>query len=125
MKPSSQPVASVRSIDKVFGSGAAAVRALNGVDLDVFRGEVLLLMGPSGSGKTTLLSVMGCILRPSSGCVRIWGEDVSCLIERDLPRIRCGHIGFVFQAFNLFPALTVAGNVELALDIKGLRGRRA
>jgi putative ABC transport system ATP-binding protein len=96
------------------------MRALDGVDLDVMRGELVLLMGPSGSGKTTLLSVIGCILRPSGGTVRLLGRDVTRLAERELPRIRLDHIGFVFQGFNLFPTLTAAANVALALDLKGV-----
>jgi putative ABC transport system ATP-binding protein len=86
---------------------------------------VLLLMGPSGSGKTTLLSIMGCILRPSSGMVRLNGRDVSGLREKSLPPIRREQIGFIFQAFNLFPTLTAGGNVELALDLQKIRGRAA
>jgi putative ABC transport system ATP-binding protein len=83
------------------------------------------MMGPSGSGKTTLLSIMGCILRPTSGSVRVRGREVTDLRDRELPRLRCFHIGFVFQGFNLFPALTAGENVELALDLKGIRGRAA
>ena len=116
---------SVHGVTKVFGEGTAAVRALDGVHLDVARGEVVLLMGPSGSGKTTLLSVMGCILQPTSGSVRINGREVTGLGENDLPAVRLAHIGFVFQGFNLFPTLTAAENVELALDLKGIRGREA
>ena len=115
MKPSSEPVASVRSIDKVFGSGRAAVRALNGVDLDVFRGEVLLLMGPSGSGKTTLLSIMGCILRPSAGQVRICGREIASASRQELATLRLRNIGFVFQDFNLLPTLSAVENVEMPL----------
>jgi putative ABC transport system ATP-binding protein len=115
----------VRSITKTFDEGAASVRALAGVDLDVESGEVVLLMGPSGSGKTTLLSVMGCILRPTSGSVKIQGREVTGLDERQLPGVRLQHIGFIFQGFNLFPALTAGENVELALDLKGRRGREA
>jgi putative ABC transport system ATP-binding protein len=69
----------------------------------------MLLMGPSGSGKTTLLSIMGCILRPSAGCVRIGGRDASELDERALPQVRLRYVGFVFQGFNLFPTLTARG----------------
>ncbi|HLE35630.1 MAG TPA: ABC transporter ATP-binding protein, partial [Candidatus Acidoferrales bacterium] len=119
------PAISVHGVTKVFGEGAAAVRALDSVHLEVARGEVVLLMGPSGSGKTTLLSVMGCILQPASGSVRINGREVTGLGENDLPAVRLEHIGFVFQGFNLFPTLTAAENVELALDLKGIRGREA
>ncbi len=101
------------------------MRALDNVDLDVRRGELTLLMGPSGSGKTTLLSIMGCILRPSGGTISVLGRDVTGLSERELPRVRLDHVGFVFQGFNLFPALTAAGNVALALDLKGVPRREA
>ncbi len=116
---------SVRRLTKNYESGEAAVQALRDVDLDIARGEVVLLMGPSGSGKTTLLSIMGCILRPTSGSVRIAGREVTNLSERDLPRVRLDHIGFIFQGFNLFPTLTAAENIELALDLKGVRGKAA
>lgn len=116
---------SVRDLTKTYGEGAAEVRALSGVNLDVESGEVTLLMGPSGSGKTTLLSIMGCILRPTSGSVRIRGREVANLNEKQLPRVRLDHIGFIFQGFNLFPTLTANENVELALDLKGVRGKAA
>ncbi len=116
---------SVRDVTKTYDTGAAAVFALDNVNFDAAGGEVVFLMGPSGSGKTTLLSIMGCILRPTSGAVNIGGRDISGLKERQLPRVRLQHIGFIFQGFNLFPALTVRENVELALDLKGVRGRTA
>ena len=115
----------VREVTKTYESGEAAVHALREVDLDVWRGEVALLMGPSGSGKTTLLSIMGCILRPTSGSVRIGGREVTGLSEKELPRVRLDHIGFIFQGFNLFPTLTAGENIELALDLKGIRGKAA
>ena len=115
----------VRGVTKTYGAGDAAVYALKGVDLEVRAGEMLFLMGPSGSGKTTLLSIIGCILRPSSGTVRIAGEDVTQMSERQMPRVRLERIGFIFQGFNLFPALTVRENIELTLDLKGIRGREA
>jgi putative ABC transport system ATP-binding protein len=117
----SAPAVSVREISKVYAQGEAAMRALDGIDLDVARGELTLLMGPSGSGKTTLLSIMGCILRPSGGTLRVMDRDVSALHERELPRVRLENIGFVFQGFNLFPTLTAEANVALALDLKGVR----
>lgn len=115
----------VRGVTKTYGTGDAAVHALEGIDLEVRSGEVLFLMGPSGSGKTTLLSIMGCILRPTSGLVSIGGEEVTQLKESQLPRVRLARIGFIFQGFNLFPALTVRENVELALELKGIQGRPA
>jgi putative ABC transport system ATP-binding protein len=125
MTTTSDAVIAVRGVSKTYAQGAAAMRALDAVDLDVRAGELMLLMGPSGSGKTTLLSIMGCILRPSGGTLRILGRDVAALGERDLPRIRLDHIGFVFQGFNLFPTLTAAQNVALALDLKGVPKREA
>jgi len=120
-----QSAISVRNITKTYEEGASKVPALQGVDLDVFPGEVVLLMGPSGSGKTTLLSIMGCILRATSGSVCVAGFETTDLSEKELPPIRLEHIGFIFQGFNLFPTLTVGENVELALDLKGLRGSGA
>jgi putative ABC transport system ATP-binding protein len=93
---------------------------VNGVNLDICGGQVTMLMGPSGSGKTTLLSIMGCILRATSGSVRIRGQEVSGLRESKLPSIRLAHIGFIFQGFNLFPALTAGENVEYIGSLKGL-----
>jgi putative ABC transport system ATP-binding protein len=112
----------VRGVSKVYAEGAARVTALEGVDLDLYKGELLFLMGPSGSGKTTLLSIMGCILRSTSGSLQVAGQEITGLSERELPRVRLNHIGFVFQAFNLFPTLTAVENVEVALELKGIRG---
>jgi putative ABC transport system ATP-binding protein len=114
-----------RELTKTYSSGVTAVRALDRVDLDVGSGEVVMLCGPSGSGKTTLLSIMGCILRATSGSVRIRGREVTHLSEKQLPRVRLDHIGFIFQGFNLFPTLTAGENVELALDLKGVTGKTA
>ena len=119
-----QTPVSVRKLIKDYGEGPAAFRALDSVDLDVERGEVMLLMGPSGSGKTTLVSILGCILRPTSGSVRILGEEITHLKEKDLPRIRLSNIGFIFQGFNLFPTLTAEENVEMALDLKNIPAPR-
>ena len=116
---------SVRNVTKEFVEGPNRVQVLHGVDFDVEQGEVVLLMGPSGSGKTTLLSIMGCILRATSGSVQVAGSEVATLSERELPAIRLQNIGFIFQGFNLFPTLTVGENVELALDLKGVRGSEA
>jgi len=119
------PAISVRGVTKTYSEGSSKVPALQGVDLDVEPGEVVLLMGPSGSGKTTLLSIMGCILRATSGSVKLSGREMAGLSERELPAIRLANIGFVFQGFNLFPTLTAGENVELALDLKKIRGAQA
>jgi putative ABC transport system ATP-binding protein len=116
---------SVRDLTKRYASGAASSWALKGIDLDVHGGELMLLMGPSGSGKTTLLSIMGCIIRPTGGTVRIAGTDVTTMPESKLPAVRLAQIGFVFQAFNLFPTLTAGENVGLALDLNGVHGKPA
>ena len=116
---------SVRNVTKEFVEGPNRVQVLHSVDFDVEQGEVVLLMGPSGSGKTTLLSIMGCILRATSGSVQVAGREVATLSERELPAIRLENIGFIFQGFNLFPTLTVGENVELALDLKCVRGSKA
>lgn len=108
----------VRNVSKVYGKGDARVVAVDSVSLVLNRGEVLLIMGPSGSGKTTLLSMMGCILRPTSGEVYIDGAQVSGLPEERLPDIRRKYLGFVFQSFNLFASLTTLENVELVLRLK-------
>lgn len=115
----------LRNISKRYGTGSAAVNALDSVDLDVKAGEVLMLMGPSGSGKTTLLSIIGCILRPTSGSVIVDGREVAVLPEHRMPEIRLRNFGFVFQGFNLFPALTARENVELMLKLKGTKGKQA
>lgn len=119
------PAIAVQDITKTYASGAAAVRALDRASLEISAGEMVLLMGPSGSGKTTLLSVMGCILKPTSGSVRIQGREVTGLEETQLPAVRLAHIGFIFQGFNLFPTLTAAENVELTLDLKNVRSSAA
>jgi len=119
------PAISVRDVTKVFVEGPNHVPVLHGVDFEVEQGEVVLLMGPSGSGKTTLLSIMGCILRATSGSVKVAGREVANLDERELPAVRLKNIGFIFQGFNLFPTLTVGENVELALDLKGIRAAKA
>ena len=116
---------SVREVTKVYVEGPNQIPVLHGVDFEVEQGEVVLLMGPSGSGKTTLLSIMGCILRATSGSVQVAGREVANLPGRELPGVRLKNIGFIFQGFNLFPTLTVGENVELALDLKGIRGAKA
>jgi putative ABC transport system ATP-binding protein len=118
-------VIQTRGLTKTYAQGEAAMRALDDVTLDLHAGELALFVGPSGSGKTTLLSIMGCILRPTGGTLRVLSDDVTRLAERDLPAIRRGRIGFIFQAFNLFPTLTALQNVALALDLRGVPRRSA
>ena len=110
-----------RRLTKTFGSGHVTVRAVDGVSLTVAPGEVVLLMGPSGSGKTTLLSMIGGILRPTSGEVAIGGVELTRLRRRELTRVRRDNVGFIFQTFNLLEALTARENVEIALNIAGIK----
>lgn len=110
----------VREVTKTYIEGGVKVQALRGVDFDIQAGEFVVLAGPSGSGKTTLLSIMGCILKSTSGRIWIAGQEVGHLPESQLPGIRLQHIGFIFQAFNLFPTLTAGENVQLMLDLKGV-----
>ncbi|HZD89895.1 MAG TPA: ABC transporter ATP-binding protein, partial [Pseudolabrys sp.] len=110
---------------KVLGSGAGQVHALKGVDLDLRGGELTMLMGPSGSGKTTLLSVLGCMLAPTEGSVRVGGVSTEGATPEKLAALRRQHIGYIFQSYHLFPTLTAVENVQLALDVRGDRGEQA
>lgn len=114
-----------RGLRKIYAQGEAAMVALDHVDLDIWSGDLTLLMGPSGSGKTTLLSILGGILRASEGNVSIQGETIGTMRDDALSAFRLRHIGFVFQGFNLFPTLTAVQNVELALDLRGITGAAA
>jgi putative ABC transport system ATP-binding protein len=118
-------VLEARDIVKELGQGAGRVRALKGVSITLNPGELTLLMGPSGSGKTTLLSILGCILTPSEGTLRIAGESTEGLGPEGLAALRRRSIGFIFQSYNLFPTLTAEENVRLALDVRGERGSEA
>jgi len=113
------------NIVKFLGSGAGRVEALKGVSLALAGGELTLLMGPSGSGKTTLLSILGCMLAPSEGAVRVRGRSTQGLGPEDLAGIRRDHIGFIFQSYHLFPTLTALENVRLVFDVRGERSKRA
>ena len=106
------------STGKIYGTGEHAVAALAGATLEINAGEVTLIEGPSGSGKTTLISILGLLLKPTSGEVWIEGRNVAGLTERDLPSLRARNFGFVFQGFNLFPALTALENVAIAIQMK-------
>ena len=114
------PLLEAKGIVKVLGSGASEVTALKGVNVDLMPGELTLLMGPSGSGKTTLLSILGCILTPTGGSIRIGNRTTEGLDAEGMADLRRRHIGFVFQAYNLVPTLTAAENVMLALDLRGV-----
>lgn len=115
------PVLQLESVEHQYGTGDAAVRALRGLDLTVKPHEVVLVVGPSGGGKTTALLVMGLLLTPDSGHVRIDGQNVGELGERERSRIRLERLGFLFQEYNLLNALTSAENVALPLRYAGVK----
>ncbi|PPT08902.1 Cell division transporter ATP-binding protein FtsE [Geitlerinema sp. FC II] len=121
----SETAISARGIEMSFQAGNKTYTVLKEIDLDIERGHVQLLMGPSGSGKTTLLSILAGLLAPTAGNVYLLGENITQMSRKALSRFRLDRIGFVFQGFNLFPALTAAENVEVALNLKGIRGRKA
>jgi len=114
-----------RNVVKRFTEGSQTVEVLKGVSLDAKRGEIVALEGPSGSGKTTFLSILGCILTPTEGEVVVDGRAVDRSRPEDLPAIRRRSIGFVFQQFNLFPALSAVENVEYSLNVRGFGGAAA
>lgn len=109
----------LHGVCKDYLGGPEPVRAVQHASLTLKAGNFVLLQGPSGSGKTTLLSIMGCLMKPSRGRVWVCGQDVTNLGEDKLPVLRLRHIGFIFQSYNLFPALTAFENVKLALRLKG------
>jgi len=120
-----QSVLEATDIVKELGQGAGKVMALKGVSLKLEPGELTLLMGPSGSGKTTLLSILGCILSPSAGRLKIGGVDTDGLSAEALAELRRQNIGFIFQSYNLFPTLNATENVRIALDVRGMKGYAA
>ena len=120
---SKSPVISVRDVAKVYRMGDVEVFALNGVDLDIWPGEMTAIMGPSGSGKSTLMNIIGCLDVPTGGSYMLDGVDVHKLKDDELAAIRCRKIGFVFQNFNLLPRTTALANVELPLIYSGTSGR--
>ena len=124
---SESSVVEVRGINKHFGEGSARVDALRDVSLDVFPGTVVGLRGPSGSGKSTLLNVIGCILEPNAGSMRLNGELVydGKWLRADLRRLRLEKIGFIFQSHNLLPFLNAWENVAVALLLAGATPARA
>ena len=111
------PVFEVRGITKVYGHGETEVRALRGIDLQLFAGEFIVLLGHSGSGKSTLLNIMGGLDTPTSGTVAYCGRNITDFNQRDLTYYRRDHVGFVFQFYNLIPSLTARENVALVTEV--------
>src|SRR6187200_1681850 len=123
--PVTTPAIGLRDVRKVYGKGEGAVVALDGISLDIAPGSFTAIMGPSGSGKSTFLHVAAGLDRPTSGTVALAGTELAGLSERRLTILRRERIGFVFQAFNLMPSLTVTQNIGLPLRLDGRRPRRS
>jgi len=116
MRPAS-PLISIQGLTKTYGSGAALVRALDGVDLALSRGELVVLLGPSGSGKSTLLNILGGLDGPTSGSIHFADRELTAFGDAELTRYRRDNVGFVFQFYNLIASLTALENVALVTDI--------
>ena len=121
----SDALVTISGLSKTFGEGETQVDAVRDLELELGRGEIVLVMGPSGSGKSTLLAMLGGLLRPTAGEIRIDGVDIAALSERELPPFRATRFGFIFQDFNLLAALTARENVEVALNMGGVAGDKA
>jgi putative ABC transport system ATP-binding protein len=124
-RPAGDHVLRLESVSKLYGSGDAAVLALDDVSLTVGPGEFVAVMGPSGSGKSTLMNILGCLDVPSSGRYLFAGDDVSRMSERELAHVRNRRIGFVFQQFHLLSSMSAWRNVELPLLYRAATDRRA
>ncbi|MFF3323366.1 ABC transporter ATP-binding protein [Streptomyces sp. NPDC002889] len=122
---SRQPVLQLQQLARVHGSGATEVHALRGVNLDVFPGELVAVMGPSGSGKSTLLTIAGGLDTPTAGRVIVENTDITTAGRKTLAALRRRSIGYVFQDYNLIPALTAAENVALPRELDGVSARKA
>jgi len=127
--PVPEPLVAARGLTRVYRVGPSEVRALDGVDLEIARGEFLTVVGVSGSGKSTLLHLLGGLDTPTAGSVTVEGRELGTLSSHERALYRRRTVGFVFQSFHLVPSLTAAGNVELALTLQGVfggeRARRA
>ena len=110
----------IRGLKKVYQMGGVEVPALRGVDLDALHGEILAILGPSGSGKSTLFHIIGGLTPPTEGTVKVAGQDLSRMTNRERTELRRQTVGFVFQKFNLLPTLTARENVEVARHIAGV-----
>lgn len=114
-----------QNVVKTYDTGSQKITALQGIDLEVHTGELMMLVGPSGCGKTTLISVIAGILDQDSGLCRVFGQDLLKLSSREKLKFRAENIGFVFQAYNLLPTLSAAENVSIPLIINGMKRREA
>lgn len=112
-------------ITKTYGEGDQAVAILNGINFFALRGEFVMLVGPSGSGKTTFLSILGCVLKPTTGSLKLFEHEISNVSEDRLPAIRRNLIGFIFQGSNLIASLTAEENIILQLNMRGIDGPEA
>jgi putative ABC transport system ATP-binding protein len=121
----SNPLVETHNLSKVYGTGDTAVTALNRISIQVMPGEFVSIMGPSGCGKSTLLHLLGGLDRPTSGSVRIAGNDLTDLSDDQLTRLRRKNIGFVFQFFNLIPVLSAVENAALPVTLDGVPMNRA
>lgn len=119
MNEMNQPAVDCRSLTKTYGEGETAVQALRGIDLQIVPGELMMLVGPSGCGKTTLISIIAGILDKTEGELSVYGEDIAAMKMAARTSWRRDRIGFVFQSFNLMPALTATENVAIPLLIQG------
>lgn len=115
-----EPIISIRGLKKIYRVGEERVRALDGVDLDIFPGEFVCIIGRSGSGKSTLLNMMAGLEKPSKGSIVITGEHMEKMNEKQLVNFRLQHVGFIFQQFNLFPSMTALENVAMPLVYRGV-----
>ncbi|MGS2589161.1 ABC transporter ATP-binding protein [Streptomyces hebeiensis] len=122
---SADPVLRLVELTRVHGSGATEVQALRGINLDLFPGELVAIMGPSGSGKSTLLTIAGGLDKPTSGSVIVEGTDITTTDRKSLAALRRRSIGYVFQDYNLIPALTAAENIALPRELDGISARKA
>ena len=119
-----EPIIRIRGLKKVYRVGEERVRALNGVDLDIYPGEFVCIIGRSGSGKSTLLNMMAGLEKPSRGSLVIAGEHLEKMNEKQTVDFRLRHIGFIFQQFNLFPSMTALENVTMPLVYRGVSARK-
>jgi len=117
--PGQETLIELKGVARRYDMGEVTVTALEGLDLRIERGEFIVVLGPSGSGKTTLLNMVGALDSPTEGTIRIGGEDISGASRADLFAFRRRTVSFIFQTFNLFPALTALENVEFGADVSG------